>query len=646
MTEVARATTDSGVSISGHTIVELVGESGAWVTYRGVADDGVHVTIKTARAQYPRVRDLAELRREFDVLSRLSMPGIVTARALLPHGSGNLALVTESFGKPLAQLLNERAREPLPLETFFPLVIRLTRILGALHERHVVHKDVTPRSIHVDPISWEPRLANFGLCSELTLERQSAKLSTKLEGSLPYISPEQTGRTSRDVDWRSDYYSLGVTCFELLTGSLPFDARDALEWAHRHISQPPPLASHRRAEVPDALARVIEKLMAKSAEQRYQSTLRADRGPRALPRRVGGRGRGGRVRARRRRRVAPLPDPAAALRPRARGRASRRAVRPCGARRDDVRAGLGVLRRRQVRAGRRDGPRDRAAPRLSRRGEVRSVPAGHRVRRDRRRVPCARGPAARRAGRAPRCLARRAAAGARRQRGARHRARARAGDGDRRDASGARAAPRRSADAVPAHLREPGEGVRDGGASARAVHGRPAVERRAHAQPVGAARHGARRGTPAHHRRVPRQRRGRDASAHGHARPAAQGARAGRAAAATARGTRRGPARGRHAAHRARARRAAQPRGVREGTGQSILRARAPRARCTRTAPSSSIPMPDGGGGTRSPSRRRGSARTSWTSSSARCAGCRRRHRRCCSSPRASAAPSTSARWR
>ena len=273
MTEVARATTDSGVRISGFTIVELVGESGAWATYRGVADDGVPVTIKTARAQYPRVRDLAELRREFDVLRRLSMPGIVTARALVPHGSGNLALVTESFGKPLAQLLSERAREPLPLARFFPLVIRLTRILGALHERDVVHKDVTPRSIHVDPISWEPRLANFGLCSELTLERQSAKLSTKLEGSLPYISPEQTGRTSRDVDWRSDYYSLGVTCFELLTGTLPFDARDALEWAHRHISQPPPLASHRRAEVPEMLARVLEKLMAKSAEERYQSTF-------------------------------------------------------------------------------------------------------------------------------------------------------------------------------------------------------------------------------------------------------------------------------------------------------------------------------------------------------------------------------------
>ncbi|HEX6048931.1 MAG TPA: serine/threonine-protein kinase PknK, partial [Gemmatimonadaceae bacterium] len=262
-----------GVDVPGHTILEVLAESGPWVTYSARAADGAPVRIKTARAQYPRVRDLAELRREYEVLSRLALPGVIAVRALVPHGSGNLALITDAFGRPLAEVLAERARQRLPLDAFFPLVIRVARILGALHERHVVHKDVAPRSIFVDPDTWEPRLANFGLCSELTLERQSAKLSTKLEGSLPYISPEQTGRTSRDVDWRSDYYSLGVTCFELLTGTLPFEAADALEWAHRHISQPPPLAHERRPDVPETLSRIVAKLMAKSAEDRYQGTF-------------------------------------------------------------------------------------------------------------------------------------------------------------------------------------------------------------------------------------------------------------------------------------------------------------------------------------------------------------------------------------
>lgn len=268
-----RSAVAAGVHIPGHAIVDLVEEAGPWVTCRGVADDGTLVTIKTARAQYPRVRDLAELRREYEVLATLGVPGIVAAHALVPHGSGNLALVTEAFGRPLARVLAERDGTPLPLDAFFPLVIRLARILGALHERNIVHKDVGPRSIFVEPETWEPRLANFALCSELSRERQSAKLSTKLEGSLPYISPEQTGRTSRDVDWRSDYYSLGVTCFELLTGTLPFTAADPLEWAHRHISQPAPLAHERRGEVPETLSRIVARLMAKSAEDRYQGTF-------------------------------------------------------------------------------------------------------------------------------------------------------------------------------------------------------------------------------------------------------------------------------------------------------------------------------------------------------------------------------------
>ena len=263
----------AGPGVPGLAILELVGESGPWATYRASTADGSPVTVKTARAQYPRVRDLAELRREYEILVRLSLPGVVAARALVPHGSGNLALVTEAYGRSLAHLLAERAGRPLPLDVYFPLVIRLARILGALHERNVVHKDVAPRSIFVAPDTWEPRLANFGLCSELSRERQSGKLSTKLEGSLPYMSPEQTGRTSRDVDWRSDYYSLGVTCFELLTGTLPFVAADPLEWAHRHISQPPPLARELNPEVPETLSRIVAKLLAKSAEDRYQGTF-------------------------------------------------------------------------------------------------------------------------------------------------------------------------------------------------------------------------------------------------------------------------------------------------------------------------------------------------------------------------------------
>ena len=147
---VAPPTVGAGVAVPGFTIVELVSESGPWVIYDSVAQDGARVRIKTARAQYPRVRDLAELRREYDILTRLALPGVIAARALVPHGAGNLALVTESFGDSLAHILAARSGSPLPIDAFFTLVIRLARILGELHERHVVHKDVAPHSIFVD----------------------------------------------------------------------------------------------------------------------------------------------------------------------------------------------------------------------------------------------------------------------------------------------------------------------------------------------------------------------------------------------------------------------------------------------------------------------------------------------------------------
>ncbi len=263
----------AGLTIPGFEVTEVLQQSGPRVTYRAVRSDGGTAVLKTVHAEYPRMRDIAELRREFGVLSRLDVPGVIRARGLVAFGSGNVAIELEDFGRPLAELLAARKGTPLPLERFFPIAITLARTLGALHECDIVHKDVVPKNVLIDVADDGLRLTEFGICSELSRERQSAKLASRLEGSLPYISPEQTGRTSRDVDYRSDYYSFGVTCFELLTGTLPFTAADPLEWAHRHISQPPPLAHERAPTVPEALARIVAKLMAKNAEDRYQGTF-------------------------------------------------------------------------------------------------------------------------------------------------------------------------------------------------------------------------------------------------------------------------------------------------------------------------------------------------------------------------------------
>jgi predicted ATPase/class 3 adenylate cyclase/tRNA A-37 threonylcarbamoyl transferase component Bud32 len=242
------------------------------VIYRATSAAGEPVVLKTLADRYPTRRAVAEIRHEYELMARLDLPGVMPVDALVEHGHGNLAIVMQPFGRSMATLLRERDGEPLPWPVFYDLALQTARILGDLHEARVVHKDVVPRNLLVDD-AREVRLIDFGIASVLDAERQEAVLSRRLEGSLPYLSPEQTGRMNRDVDYRSDYYSLGVTLFELATGRLPFDATGILEWVHQHISQPPPDPRRLRADVPDALVAILATLLAKDATERYQSTF-------------------------------------------------------------------------------------------------------------------------------------------------------------------------------------------------------------------------------------------------------------------------------------------------------------------------------------------------------------------------------------
>lgn len=263
----------SAVKVPGFELVELIHESGSRVIYRAVRDsDGEQVILKTLNTEYPRKQDVTEIHREFQIANRLKISGVIRVYSLLTYGAGNLAIEMESHGISLADFMAARQNQPLELEQFFAIAVRLAWILGQLHEQELVHKDIVPRNVLIDTVSGELRLIDFGIASELSRERQGIAMSNRLEGSLPYISPEQTGRMNRDVDYRSDYYSLGVTFFELLTGKLPFSAENALEWVHRHISQPPPAAHEINHKLPEPLSRIVLKLMSKNAEDRYQSS--------------------------------------------------------------------------------------------------------------------------------------------------------------------------------------------------------------------------------------------------------------------------------------------------------------------------------------------------------------------------------------
>lgn len=263
------------VHVPGYEIGERIHHSPLISVYRARrASDGQEVVIKTLTSEYPAHQDVAELRHEFSIIEKLKgASGVVRVFELVSHGYGSLGIVMESFGTSLANIIEREGRKPFAIGHFMDVAVRTATALSTLHQRGVVHKDAVPRNILLDEASGDVRFIDFGISSELSRERQDVNLARRLEGSLPYVSPEQTGRMNRDLDYRSDFYSVGVTFFELLTGKLPFHAEDTLEWIHSHISKRPPSPREVNPSIPQAVADIVLKLMAKNAEDRYQSSF-------------------------------------------------------------------------------------------------------------------------------------------------------------------------------------------------------------------------------------------------------------------------------------------------------------------------------------------------------------------------------------
>jgi predicted ATPase/GAF domain-containing protein/tRNA A-37 threonylcarbamoyl transferase component Bud32/HPt (histidine-containing phosphotransfer) domain-containing protein len=254
--------------LDGYAIHELIAQSERNSVRRARRlRDGARVIIKTPTTEYPTARDVRRLEFEHHVLTKLRSPGVIEVVAL-ERRAGRLALVLEDFG---GERLPIAPGHGLPLEHFYQLARGIVRALGEVHANGVIHKDVNPNNVLMNPATGTVKLIDFSLASELMREHADAVPCKDLEGTLPYLSPEQTGRMNRDVDYRTDYYSLGVTFYELLTGALPFSAPDILGYVHCHLSKQPPSVRERASSVPEMLARIVAKLMAKNPDERYQS---------------------------------------------------------------------------------------------------------------------------------------------------------------------------------------------------------------------------------------------------------------------------------------------------------------------------------------------------------------------------------------
>ncbi|MBE9039783.1 AAA family ATPase [Oscillatoriales cyanobacterium LEGE 11467] len=256
-------------TLSGYHLGETLYQGTRTLVYRAThTAQNKPVVIKFLRNEYPTFSELVQFRNQYTVTKNLDEPGIVKPLALETYGNG-YALVMPDTGYIS---LGEWKEEQLAIADFLNIAIQLAEILHGLYQNRVIHKDIKPANVLIHPETKQVKLIDFSISSLLPKETQEISNPNVLEGTLAYISPEQTGRMNRGIDYRTDFYSLGVTFYELLTVELPFQCDDPMELVHCHIAKMPVGLEHRE-EIPQVLASIVMKLMAKNAEDRYQSAL-------------------------------------------------------------------------------------------------------------------------------------------------------------------------------------------------------------------------------------------------------------------------------------------------------------------------------------------------------------------------------------
>jgi predicted ATPase/signal transduction histidine kinase len=224
--------------------------------------------LKTLASSRPSSQAIARLRREWELGQDFDHPNIIRYLSLEISEHAAAIVMEDVQGVSLAERIPARG---FAIERFVALAIQLTRGLAAIHARRIIHKDIKPRNILIDPAGQHVKFIDFGVSARLDDDDRLTIAPNRLEGTLAYISPEQTGRMNRALDHRADLYSLGVTFYELLCGQVPFTATEALELVHCHLAKLPEAPLHVRPEVPELLSRMIMRLLAKAPEDRYQS---------------------------------------------------------------------------------------------------------------------------------------------------------------------------------------------------------------------------------------------------------------------------------------------------------------------------------------------------------------------------------------
>ncbi len=286
------------ITLPGITIHSKIYESLDSLVYRGVREqDNCAVVAKVLKQNYPSIQELTRYRQEYEIICSLNIEGVVKAYSQQDYERSLVIFLEDFGGESLEYWMGQKSDFcPMPLSKFLELAIAITDTLDKIHAAHVIHKDINPGNIVFNPNTGVVKIIDFGIATRFSRTNPTFKSLHLLEGTPAYLSPEQTGRMNRMLDYRTDFYSLGATFYELLTGQLPFSTTDLLELVHCHIATPPipPCevrgvgcgvwgvemdgSSSTRHTIPKAVSDIVMKLMAKNAEDRYQSAwgIKAD----------------------------------------------------------------------------------------------------------------------------------------------------------------------------------------------------------------------------------------------------------------------------------------------------------------------------------------------------------------------------------
>ncbi|MFC1617508.1 AAA family ATPase [Candidatus Margulisiibacteriota bacterium] len=258
------------IELKGYEIKEKIYESQRSLIYRAVREkDNLPVIIKVLNKEYPTIEEVARFQKEIQITKKLNVQGVLKPLELIKHQNTFIGVFNDIGGKELEHVFSNG----MSLEEFLNFAINVTKILSEIHSKQIIHKDINPRNIIYNRKTREVRIIDFGISVEMGPLNQEINNRSILEGSLPYISPEQTGRINRGLDYRTDLYSLGITFYETLSGQRPFEAQDNMDWIHCHIAKKPVKPSDIRPDIPNIISNIIITLINKNPEDRYQSAF-------------------------------------------------------------------------------------------------------------------------------------------------------------------------------------------------------------------------------------------------------------------------------------------------------------------------------------------------------------------------------------